>query len=85
MEEMMLSRASSVSGTLHVFSFYLPFFFFFFCCQSTPEQIGSELLGQDTQLVMKGEAEIWAWLIAHQAPQSLGEASPVASASLAQA
>lgn len=56
---MMLSRASSVSGALHVFSFYLPFFFFC-CCQSTPEQIGSELLGQDTQLVMKGEAKIWA-------------------------
>ena len=26
---------------------------FFFCCQSNPEQIGSELLGQDTQLVMR--------------------------------
>ena len=54
-------------------------------CQSTPKQIGSELLGQDTQLVMRGEAKIWAWLITHQAPQSLGEASPVVSASLAQA
>ena len=52
---MMLSRASSVSGALYVFSL-----FFFFYCQSTPKQIGSELLGQDTQLVMRGEANIWA-------------------------
>ena len=50
---MMLSRASSVSGALHVFSFYLPPPLFFFCCRSNPEQIGSELLGQDTQLVMR--------------------------------
>ena len=62
-----------------------PFFFKKKNCQSTPKQIGSELLGQDTQLVMRGEAKIWAWLITHQAPQSLGEASPVVSASLAQA
>ena len=77
---MMLSRASSVSGALYVLSL-----FFFFYCQSTPKQIGSELLGQDTQLVTRGEANIWAWSITHQAPQSLGDASPVVSASLAQA